>query len=110
MPKDENIVIKPAVDGTVAVLRSCAKHGVKKLAITSSAYVAFTSQVERNEKTEFDERDFSDVTKSMAPYEKSKVLAERASWDFMETLPEESKFELVTLLPGFVLGPCLIKG
>ena len=43
----------------------------------------------------------------MDPYEKSKVLAEKAAWDFHEGLPEDEKFELVTICPGFVLGPIL---
>ena len=43
----------------------------------------------------------------MDPYEKSKVLAEKAAWDFFNGLPEDDRFELVTICPGFVLGPIL---
>ena len=43
----------------------------------------------------------------MDPYEKSKVLAEKAAWDFVDGLPEDKRFELVTICPGFVLGPIL---
>ena len=43
------------------------------------------------------------------PYHKSKTLAERAAWDFVKALPEQEKFELVTINPGFVMGPCLRK-
>lgn len=35
-PKDENEIIKPAVEGTLAVLRAAHKHGVKRVVITSS--------------------------------------------------------------------------
>lgn len=43
------------------------------------------------------------------PYEKSKTLAEQAAWKFVEELPEGEKFELVTTLPGLVVGPNINK-
>ena len=38
-------------------------------------------------------------------YSRSKVLAEKAAWKFMEDLPADEKFELTTVLPAFVMGP-----
>jgi dihydroflavonol-4-reductase len=35
-PKDENILIKPAVEGTMAAVRAAHKHKVKRVVITSS--------------------------------------------------------------------------
>ena len=35
-PKDENEVIRPAVDGTMAILRACRTNKVKRVVITSS--------------------------------------------------------------------------
>jgi len=35
-PKNENDLIRPAVEGTKAVLDACKKHAVKKLVVTSS--------------------------------------------------------------------------
>jgi len=43
----------------------------------------------------------------ISPYAKSKVLAEKAAWDFCENLPADEKIELVTILPGLVIGPAL---
>ena len=44
-PSDENVLIKPAVDGTLGVLKACAKHGVKRVVLTSSVVaVMHTSQ------------------------------------------------------------------
>ena len=57
-------------------------------------------------KTDFSVADWSD-TDIAIPYLKSKTLAEKAAWDFIKNLPEDEKFELVTILPGFVLGPNL---
>ncbi len=35
-PKDENVLIKPAVEGTLAVVRAAHKYRVKRVVITSS--------------------------------------------------------------------------
>jgi dihydroflavonol-4-reductase len=46
----------------------------------------------------------------IAPYAKSKTLAERAAWDFQKKLPANERFEIVTICPGMVVGPTLIPG
>lgn len=38
---------------------------------------------------------------SRNPYYYSKVLAEKAAWKFVEELPQEKKFELVTINVSF---------
>ena len=43
----------------------------------------------------------------ISTYTKSKTLAERAAWDFMQNLPASSTMELVTVNPGGVFGPPL---
>ena len=55
----------------------------------------------------FDETDWSRLTDTVGAYEKSKTLAERAAWDYVATLPEESRFHFATVNPGLVLGPVL---
>jgi len=45
------------------------------------------------------------VTKGVYP--KSKLLAEKAAWDFVANLPEAERFELVTILPSKILGPAI---
>ena len=40
-------------------------------------------------------------------YGKSKILAEKAAWDFQAALPEDERFDIVTILPSFVGGPNL---
>ncbi|XP_065064620.1 uncharacterized protein LOC135690864 [Rhopilema esculentum] len=104
-PKHEDEFIKPAVDGTLNVLKACKEvGGVKRVVLTSSMAAIFVG----NLKKELDEGDWSDVKKANA-YEKSKCLAEKAAWDFVKELPDESKFELVAINPGFIIGPLLMK-
>jgi nucleoside-diphosphate-sugar epimerase len=107
-PKDENDLIRPAVEGTLAVVRAAHKHKVKRVVITSSV-VSIMVQKEENIKTSYTEQDWSDTTIAGA-YEKSKTLAERAAWDFLNKLPESERFELVIINPGLILGPTLIPG
>ncbi len=99
-PTDENECIKPAVEGTLAVLRAAAKHKVKRVVITSSA-LTITMKKTENMKELYNEDDWADM-EVLGPYEKSKTLAERAAWDFVKDLPEDQKFELVTVIPGLV--------
>ena len=40
-------------------------------------------------------------------YCSAKTKAEKYAWDFVANLPEDEKFEVVTINPGFVVGPNL---
>ena len=65
-------------------------------------------QKKENKKFEFDETDWSDL-EACGPYEKSKTIAEKSAWDFVNNLPENEKFELVTINPSFIIGPNIVK-
>ena len=75
------------------------------MVITSSALAIYIQKPE-NFKANFTEIIWSDVS-VMDGYAKSKVMAEKAAWDFWKALPEEDRFDLVTILPGFIQGPAL---
>ncbi len=105
-PKDDNDLIIPARDGTLRVLRAAAAAGVKRLVLTSSIAAVAYGNMNRENLT-FNEQDWSDPDSAdIAPYEKSKTVAERAAWDFMES-PEAGNMELSVINPGLVLGPVL---
>lgn len=107
-PKRESDVIEPAVNGTKAVLEACHKHRVKRLIITSSALTIFDPERATTQHT-FTEKDWLEPTKSTPAYEKSKLYAEKFAWEYVEKLPQDEKFELVTVNPGFIVGPMLIN-
>lgn len=106
IPKDENVFIKPAVEGTLAILRAAHKHRVKRVVFTSSMSAVGMKSPE-NKKDYYDENDWSDIPACSA-YDKSKTLAERAAWEFLYALPEEERFEMVAINPVFILGPALV--
>ncbi len=103
VPKDENELIRPAVEGTMRVLKAAAAAGVKKTVLTSSvAAIADTF----DGKTDFSEDDWSDAANpKIAAYNKSKTLAERAAWDFMKSGGGEMKLTVIN--PAGVIGPTL---
>jgi nucleoside-diphosphate-sugar epimerase len=105
-PEDENELIGPAVDGTLRVLKAAASSGtVKRVVLTSSVAAVAFGHGDRGDYV-FTEDDWS-VVDNCAAYQKSKTLAERAAWDFVDSLPADGKIELAVINPGFVAGPLL---
>ncbi|EDV29631.1 uncharacterized protein TRIADDRAFT_19972 [Trichoplax adhaerens] len=104
VPKNEMEIITPAVEGTKTVLAACAKSGTVKRVILTSSIVAVGTIPKKD--SNFTEEDWLDPTTAM-PYPKSKVLAEKAAWEFHKNLPDSEKFELVTMNPGYIQGPIL---
>lgn len=99
-------LIRPAVDGTLAVMKAAQKHKVKRVVITSSVAAIFD---QFNLKDEVTEEDWPETNaKGYPAYNKSKTLAEKAAWDFIKELPEDEKIELVTINPGFIVGPTTV--
>lgn len=100
-PKDRDEVIRPAVDGTLRVLRAATDAGVSRVVVTSSA--AACTPVSTGEVT-WDEDLWTDPDQpGLTAYRASKVLAERAAWDVVRDVPGTP--ELVTVLPGAIFGP-----
>lgn len=92
----------------MAAVRGCHKYKVKRLVITSSIVSILCQDPAENIQT-FDETMWTRLDYAQ-PYDKSKTLAERAAWDFLMQLPDEEKFEIVTICPGLILGPAFIRG
>lgn len=105
-PKNEDEIVKPAVQGTLGVLKAAAKSGtVKRVVVTSSCIAIGYKGGNTIPKTEKDWTDLKDP--STTAYPKSKHLAEKAAWEFVNNLPEGEKFELAVVNPCFIVGPVL---
>ncbi|RSM86329.1 cinnamoyl-CoA reductase [Kibdelosporangium aridum] len=98
-PKSEDDLVRPAVDGTLRVLRAAADAGVKRVVLTSSLSAVTSGHHDQAVRTEAD----WSIVERIRAYPKSKTLAERAAWDFSR----KSGLALVSLNPGMVLGPLL---
>lgn len=96
--------VRPAVEGNLRVLRAARDAGVKRVVLTS-AFGAIAGGRSEPRSRPFDETDWSDLAGNIAPYQKSKTLAERAAWDFIAR--DGNGLELATVNPTTVLGPAL---
>jgi dihydroflavonol-4-reductase len=94
----------PAVEGNLRVLRAARDAGARRVVLTS-AFGAIGVGHGPDYRRPFDETDWSDLTGNVAPYQKSKTLAERAAWDFIAR--EGNGLELTTVNPVAVYGPAL---
>lgn len=102
-PKDENDLIVPAVEGTLRVLRAAHAAGVQRVVQTSSMAAIVQGHDTHNKR--FDESDWTNLQGKVAAYPKSKTMAERAAWDFVNQ--PDMTLELATINPSYVLGPVL---
>ena len=104
-PANEDEIIKPAVEGTLSVLKACAKSTTVKRVVMTSSVVAISGALRGGHYTE---DDWADVSEDyVGPFAKSKILAEKAAWDFVNSLKGDNTLELVVLNPGLVIGPVL---
>ena len=105
-PEDPDELIVPAREGTLRVLRAARDAGARRVVLTSSfAAIGYTPKPG----AEFTEDDWTDPdTPGLAPYPRSKTIAERAAWDLMER--DGGDTELVVVNPTFILGPSLTTG
>jgi nucleoside-diphosphate-sugar epimerase len=106
IPQDENQLITPAVNGTLSVLKACAEAGTVKRVVLTSSVAAVCAGLYAKDTREYTEDDWSDEV-ICPPYEKSKLKAELAAWEFLETLEDNVKFELIAINPAVVVGPPL---
>jgi nucleoside-diphosphate-sugar epimerase len=102
-PRHEHELIAPARDGTLRVLRAARDAGVLRVVQTSSfAAIGYGPHPGRR----FIEEDWTDPDRpGISAYVKSKTLAERAAWDFVDR--EGGDLELAVVNPVGVFGPAL---
>ncbi|GAA0965574.1 aldehyde reductase [Acrocarpospora macrocephala] len=102
-PEDPDELIVPAREGALRVLRAARDAGARRVVLTSSfAAIGYTPKPG----AEFTEDDWTDPdTPGLAPYPRSKTIAERAAWDLMER--DGGDTELVVVNPTAIFGPTL---
>lgn len=109
LPGHEDDIIVPAREGVLNILTAAAANKVKRVVLTSSSAAVTHGKTPQQLGKVYTEADWSNVnnTKDLTPYFKSKAIAEKAAWDFIRE--DQSGLELVTVLPGAILGPVLEK-
>ena len=104
LPKHEDEMIVPAVNGTLRILKAARESGVRRVVLTSSFGAVGYSHTDPN--TLITEKEWTNPNdKSLSAYLKSKTLAEKAAWDFMAR--EGGSLELTVINPMAIYGPSL---
>ncbi len=101
-PKDEQEYLRPAVDGTLRVMRFARDTGVTNAVVTST-YLTMAGHMFAGTFGPDDHTPMDDP--SINAYIRSKVAAEEALWDFVGV--EAPDMEVSTIHPGAILGPPL---
>lgn len=109
--KEEEMLLDPAVKGTLNVLESATEvSSIKRVVLTSSTMAVATDGMDcyevRKKTGKMINEEFWNETasKDYQPYPYSKVLAEKAAWDFVKK-QQNCNYELVACNPSFVMGP-----
>ena len=103
-------LVEPALEGTRNVLDSVnATESVKRVVLTSSIAAIYGDAIDirTTEKGIFTEEQWN-ITSSAKhqPYPFSKTMAEKLAW---EMAGKQSRWDLLTINPGFIMGPSLSK-
>lgn len=103
-------LVEPALEGTRNVLKTVnLTESVKRVVLTSSVVAIFGDAIDiQKTKNGIFTEEYWNTTSSTEhqPYPYSKTLAEKLAWQMAET---QSRWDLLTINPGFIMGPSLSK-
>lgn len=106
LPKDPNELIIPAKEGALRALKAAKAAGVKRAVMTSSfAAIGYGWGDSRPDVLDESQWSNPDNIKDNTAYTRSKAIAEKAAWDFVES--DGAGLELAVINPVAVLGPAM---
>jgi dihydroflavonol-4-reductase len=104
-PKNPDDLIVPAREGTLRVLRAALDAGAERVVVTSSVAAVDKPENEPPGRV-LTEADWTDGDSAQnSPYARSKTIAEKSAWEYLEERGEREK--LATVNPGAIIGPLL---
>jgi dihydroflavonol-4-reductase len=104
-PRDQSLVIRPAIEGTARVLRFAHAAGIRRVILTSSIATVGYGHGQTSGRRTYDETYFTnlDAMRWKWAYCVGKTMAERAAWEFARA----NGLDLTTIHPGAIIGPAL---
>lgn len=101
--KHEDDMIIPAREGVLRVLKASREAGVKRVVLTSAIGAIVYGHPPQT--VPYDETTWTNVAGKAPAYQKSKTLAERAAWEFIQQ--QGNGLELSAVNPVTIMGPVL---
>ena len=104
-PKDQSLVIRPALEGTQRVLRFANDAGIRRFIMTSSIATVGYGLGHTTGRRVYTEKDFTDLDgmRWTWAYCIGKTKAEQHAWAFVK----ENGIGLTTIHPGAIIGPAV---
>ncbi|MEQ1770413.1 MAG: NAD-dependent epimerase/dehydratase family protein [Devosia sp.] len=104
-PRDQSLVIRPALEGTERILRFTHEAGIKRLVVTSSIATVGYGHGQTTGRRVYDETYRTNLAamRWTWAYCVGKTRAERMAWDFARA----NGLDLTTIHPGAIIGPAL---
>lgn len=104
-PGDREALVPQAREGTITIVEAGLAAGVERIVVTSSI-ITMMYRAGRPRQLSVTETDWTDPEwRGLSPYIVSKTRAELALWDRLRSWGATER--VVTIHPGFVLGPLL---
>ncbi len=110
-PDPQRDIVDPSVEGVRNVYASAVKAGTVRAVVHTSSVAAILRYADARKGHVFTEADWN--TESQLhddPYGYAKAVAERSAWDLQASVPEDSRFRLVTINPALILGHVYTQG
>ena len=105
IPKNPDVIIKPAVEGTSRAINAALDAGVVRIVLTSSMGAVCEGHPKSQTRT-YSEIDWTNLDNpKVTPYYRSKTLAERKAWEIMDQAGRRDDLSVIN--PGFIMGPLL---
>jgi len=104
-PRDQSLVIRPAMEGTERILKATLAAGIRRLILTSSIATVGYGHGQTSGTRTYDETYFTNLENMRWTwaYCIGKTRAERFAWAFAK----EHGLEMSTIHPGAIIGPAL---
>ncbi|HZY67940.1 MAG TPA: NAD-dependent epimerase/dehydratase family protein [Devosia sp.] len=104
-PRDQSLVIRPAIEGTERILKATHAAGIKRLIVTSSIATVGYGHGHTTGTRTYNETHFTNLAnmRHTWAYCIGKTKAEQLAWAFAE----EHGLDLTTIHPGAIIGPAL---
>ena len=101
-PRDRNVLIRPAVEGTRRALTAAFSAGAERVVLTSS--IAAIVYGHGDSRRTFTTADWTDPNEATA-YPESKLRAEKEAWTIADSFGARDRLAVIN--PGAILGPLL---